>query len=160
MPPAELIIVGLGQGLRNDDGAGLAAVRAWQAAYPLNANAPGVRVELAELPGVALIEMIAGARAVILVDAVQSGAPAGKIHILSEGELASFSTGSGSAHGLGVAETLALGRKLYPQEIPSHIVLIGIEGASFEPGQTLSPEVQAALSPAARAIQQAYDTLS
>jgi len=156
----EIVVVGLGQSLRRDDGAGLAAVEAWREAYPDNAIAQGVRVELAELPGLALIDLLLGSGAAILVDAVRSGAPPGKLHILTESELEAFAAGSASAHGLGVAETLALGRRLYPHQMPPKIVLIGIEGASFEPGPSLSPMVKTILPDAVRAIQSEFEQIS
>lgn len=147
-----LAIIALGQELRGDDAAGLEAVRRWAAAYPQTAEHPQVAVHLAGLPGLGLLELLAGCKAAILVDAVASGSQPGKLHVLQEEHLASFAPGSGSAHGWAVAETLALGRQLYP-DFPEGIALLGIEIASLEPGAGLSSEVNQSLEQAVETIE-------
>jgi hydrogenase maturation protease len=145
----DIVIIGLGQSFRGDDAAGLEAVRRWQAEHP----STSVRVEVVGLPGLQLLELLKGARAAIIVDAVQSGAPPGAIHLLHDAEIAPFTAGSDSAHGWGVAETLALGRQLSAEELPAQITLIGIEMAQAALGQPLSPAVTAALPRAVEAIE-------
>ncbi len=150
----DIVIIGVGQTLRGDDGAGLAAVQLWQRIYPPSTDLPSVRVELAELPGLSLIDLFMGTDAAILVDAVRSGAKPGCIHLISESDLAAFESSSGSAHGMGVAESLALGRRLYPEKMPADIILIGIEASAIELGEMLSPEVKYAIQQAARSIEE------
>jgi len=147
-----ITVIGIGQSLRGDDEAGLAAVRLWQEIFPETARK--IRVELAESPGIGLLDLMSGADLVVLVDAVQGGAPPGTIHQLRESDLASFSGGAGSAHGWGVAETLALGRRIAPQTLPGQIILIGIEIEAVAVGETLSPKIEAALPGAARWIEE------
>lgn len=148
-----LAIIALGQELRGDDAAGLEAVHRWAAAYPQTASHPGVAVHLAGLPGLGLLDLLAGCTTAILVDAVASGAPAGKLHLLKKDRLASFAPGSGSAHGWAVAETLALGRQLYPGSLPEDITLLGIEIASLELGAGLSADVRQSLEQAVEIIE-------
>ena len=147
-------IIGLGQSLRGDDAAGLAAVRLWQERYQEDIERPNLQVELAELPGIGLLSLLEGAGMAILVDAVRSGADAGTIHILSKEHLDAFPNEAGSAHGWGVAETLALGEKIIPSTIPEKIIVIGIEGVDFSIGKPLSPQVELALPEVARLIEQ------
>jgi hydrogenase maturation protease len=154
-----ILVVGIGQSLRGDDAAGLAAVQFWQEAYPESANHPAVRVEQIELPGLSLLDELDGPTAAILVDAVRSGGKPGSLHLLGEDDLSTFGAGTGSAHGMGVAETLALGRRLYPGVLPSTIVLVGIEAGELGLGEALSPEVSQALPAAARAIESQLQTL-
>lgn len=149
--PRFLVIVGIGQSLRGDDAAGLEAVKLWQARY---SGEHFVRVELAEAPGMALLDLMRGASSAILVDAVEGGARSGSVHLVSEAQIERFVSGSGSAHGWGVAETLALARQLDPESLPARIAIIGIEVASFALGAPLSPSVAAALPAAAELIQQ------
>lgn len=111
-------------------------------------------MELAELPGMGLLNLLEGCRFAILVDAVQSGAKAGTIHILHGKQLESFQAGATSAHGWGVAETLELGQQLMPAAMPSKLVVIGIEAGSFSLGGSLTPEVEAALPEVAQLIEQ------
>ena len=119
-----IVVIGIGQTLRGDDGAGLEAVRRWQEKYP--ATAARVRVELSELPGLGLIDLLSGADAAVIVDAVQSESAApGTVLRLGPEEAAAFTPGSGSAHGWGAAETLTLGRTLDPSLAGCRITLIG-----------------------------------
>ncbi len=149
----DIVVIGIGQSLRGDDGAGLAAVRRWQEAFP--ATARRVRVETAELPGLGLLDLLAGARAAVLVDAVRADSLApGAVLRLDPEEAAAFAPGAGSAHGWGAAETLALGRALDPSLAACRIRLIGVVGADFATGAGLSPQVRAALEAAAAAIEE------
>ena len=146
-------IIGIGQSLRGDDAAGLAAVRMWEKTFQVNNERPHVQVELTELPGIGLLSLLEGARLAILVDAVRSGARAGTIFELTENQLETFSKDAGSAHGWGVAETLSLGRKLMPLTLPGKLILIGIEAGQLNLGETLTPEVETALPEVARLIE-------
>ncbi len=84
----------MGQSLRGDDAAGLAAVRLWQQRYQANNERINLQVELAELPGIGLLNLLDGNSIAILVDAVHSNAKAGTIHVLSEDQLEAFSDGA------------------------------------------------------------------
>lgn len=137
-----IVLVGVGQSLRGDDGAGIAAVQSWQSRYPLSLEHKNLRVEIEQLPGLALLDLIHDAEAAIIVDAVHSGSPAGTIHQVTLNQLSGFTSGSNTAHGWGVAETLALGNTLYPETLPAEIILLGIEGEEFDPGDTLSLSVK------------------
>ena len=147
-------IIGIGQSLRGDDAAGLVAVRLWQERHQANIERQNLQVELTELPVIGLLNLLEGTRTVILVDAVHSNAKAGTIHLLSEDQLESFSNGSGSAHGWGVAETLSLGRKLMPSTMPEVLLLIGIEAGDLTLGESLSPDVEKALPEVVHLIEQ------
>lgn len=149
-----ITIIGIGQSLRGDDAAGLEAVRFWQEIYQSKHSSSAVRVELAELPGISLLNLLEGSGAAILVDAVHSSARPGTIHILAESQLEAFTQAFASAHGWGVAETLSLGRQLMPSAMPDKLVLIGIEAGQLQLGDTLSPAVRSALPEAARLIEQ------
>jgi hydrogenase maturation protease len=87
------------------------------------------------------------------VDAVHSEQVPGTILCLGSDDLASFTPGAGSAHGWGVAETLQLGRSLYPSLASCCITLIGIVGKQFDLGAELSLQVHAALTGAATMIE-------
>lgn len=114
---------------------------------------PAVRLEYCALGGVALLELLSGdEQALIVVDAVQFGAPSGTVHRLAWDQLPGLSDQAISAHGIGLKDTIAIGRSLYPERMPEKIVLIGIEGRCFDQlGAAMSPEVAAAL-PAAVAV--------
>ena len=152
-PSGTIIIIGIGQSLRGDDAAGLAAVRLWQQTYQVSSVHPNVQVELTELPGIGLLSLLEGTSVAILVDAVHSGARIGTIHELTENQLEAFTLEAGSAHGWGVAETLSLGRKLMPSTLPGKLILFGIEAGQLNLGDTLSPEVESVLPEVAALIE-------
>lgn len=145
------ILVGLGTRLRSDDALGLAAVQRWQARY--GSQHPEITVELLECPGLDLLPLLKGHQRAILVDCVQAPAAAGVLH-LDESDLAAFSGGSGSAHGWGVAETLALARSLPADSTPKDIRILGLPLRSIAPGLTLSEAADATLDAAVQAIEE------
>ena len=147
------LVLGIGQSLRGDDGAGLAAVKHWQSLFPARPLDPDLRAGSLELPGLALLDFLAGIDQALLVDAVRSGAASGTLHWLGEANLSGFCLGSGSAHGWGVAETLALGRQLHPEKMPSQLTVLGIEAGELDLGEGLSPEVASVMDEAALLIE-------
>ena len=138
----------VGNALRGDDAVGLAVARQLAGALPDG-------VELLEHEGepTALIDVLDGADAVWLVDAVSSGAPAGTVHRLDAGvaELP-VELFRGSTHHVGLAEAVELARVL--GRLPKRTVVFGIESASFELGAALSPAVAAASEHVAAAVRE------
>jgi hydrogenase maturation protease len=126
------VVIGVGNAMRGDDAAGV------EVALRLR----GVACD--EEPS-RLIEAWEGADAAVLVDTVVSGAAPGTIHRFdaSEEPIPARALRS-STHAIGLAETIELARAL--GRLPKSVVVYGIEGASFEAGAPLSPEVEAAVS--------------
>jgi hydrogenase maturation protease len=82
--------------------------------------------------------------AVVVVDAVRSGAPAGTLHRLDAGDgPLPRDLGLASTHAMGIADALELGRAL--GRAPRRVVVLGIEGASFGMGEEMTPAVAAEL---------------
>jgi hydrogenase maturation protease len=126
----------MGNLYRRDDAAGLVV------AQHLRQEAPGhVTVIEEEGEPTALLEAWKGAHAVVVIDAVFSGAEAGTIHRLDAHaaripqELFRYST-----HAVSVAEAIELARAL--GQLPPKLVVYGIEGKDFRAGVGLSPEVE------------------
>jgi hydrogenase maturation protease len=129
-----LTIVGVGNPFRGDDAAGLVAARRLRGALP------GARVLEQEADAAALLDSWKGEDAVIVIDAVSSGAPPGTVHRFEAHERPVPSRLlRGSTHALGVADAIELARVL--GWLPRRVVVYGIEGGSFAPGEGLSPEV-------------------
>jgi len=85
-----------------------------------------------------------GLDAVVVVDAVRSGAPAGTVHRLDAGDgPLPRDLGLASTHAMGIADALELGRAL--GRAPRRVVVLGIEGASFGMGEEMTPAVAAEL---------------
>lgn len=147
----KIVLIGIGQKLRGDDAIGPEVVRAWEEEHAENAEA--IRVEISQLPGLELLGLLEGAQTAILVDAVQSGAAPGTVHVASLDQVQSFGAGSGSVHGFGVAETLALGRQVDPDSIPENVIIIGIESRGMGLGEPISPAVRASIPEAVAEIE-------
>jgi hydrogenase maturation protease len=134
--PRSVLVIGVGNGLRGDDGAGLEVVRRL---HGLEASG-GIRVRAHEGEGLALLDLWEDADAVVLVDTVRSGAPAGTIHRLDVA-LEPVPAGShhSTSHAIGPAEAIELGRAL--GALPARFVVYGVEAARFTVGAELSDEV-------------------
>lgn len=113
------------------------------------------RLEYAAVGGVALLDLLTGEeKALIVVDAVQLGAQAGTIHHLSWDEVPNCGNSAISAHGIGLKETIEVGKVLCPEKLPQEIRLVGIEGRCFNRMRDeMTPATAAAISDAARCIQ-------
>lgn len=117
---------------------------------------PGARspLRVVELAGGAteLLEAWAGEPAVVVVDAMASGAPPGTVRRFDAvREPLPAAPAGASTHGLGLAEAVGLARTL--GRLPARLVLVGIEGADFSPGRGLTPAVAAAVAEAARLVR-------
>jgi hydrogenase maturation protease len=143
-----LKIIGVGNEWRGDDAVGLLVARRLEAE-----QLP--EVEIVECRGTvtAVREAWKDAAAVIVVDAVVAGGRPGSIYRFDAqaGGMPVQLPRSLSSHGLGVAEALALGQLF--QELPPFLIIYGIEGQNFGPGQEVSQEVEAAIPEAAQRIR-------
>lgn len=126
-------VVGLGNELRGDDAVGLSVARALRRLEP----AADVMESSGEPAG--LLEALRGVDEVVLVDAVSSGARPGVIHRFDASAAALPLVHGASTHDLGLSDAIELGRAL--GLLPERLVVLGIEGRTFELGAPLSPEV-------------------
>ncbi len=143
---ARALVIGIGNPLRSDDGAGLAALRC------LRRNPPQDVLLVEESgEGAALMSAWKGADRVILIDAVHSGAEPGAIHRFDAAR-ASLPRGLFhlSSHAFGVADAVELARAL--GELPPVLILYGIECENFSAGSELSPKVKVAVEQVAERI--------
>ncbi len=115
----------------------------------------GARIEFAGVGGLALLDRLRGdERALIVVDAVQFGAAPGTLHCLSWDKISFCGNSAISVHGIGLKETIDIGRILYPKMIPPEIILVGIEGRCFnQMRDAMTPATAAAADDAALYIR-------
>jgi hydrogenase maturation protease len=146
-PPTE-VIIGVGNALRGDDAVGLEVVRLLRA----RAQSAGIAVYEHEGEPTGLLDLWEDFGAVVLVDAVRTGAAPGTIHRAdaSSAPLPTDLCGPSSTHALGIGEAVELAREL--RRLPARAVLIGVEGRCFDAGSGLSEQVRAAVAPAAEAV--------
>jgi len=141
-----VLVIGVGNELRSDDAAGLAVARRVD-----ERNVDGIAVVESAGEGASLIDVWDGADAVIVIDAVHSGAAPGTIHRLSPRELTpSAHLFHQSTHAISVPEAIELAEVM--KRSPRRLIVVGIEGESFRAGVGLSQEVEAALPSAVDAV--------
>lgn len=132
-------IIGVGNLFRGDDAAGVLAARRLQALV-------GDRAEVieAELAGLDVLDLMAAASTVILIDAARSGRPAGTIHRLdaSAGPI-SADLFPHSTHVLNAVDAIEMGRTL--GLLPPRVIVYGLEVGDTTAGNGLSPVVAGAL---------------
>jgi hydrogenase maturation protease len=140
------LVIGVGNGVRGDDAAGLRVSRELR---PL----VGHRARIVECGGevTELLDLWEGQDMVYLVDAVRSGGAPGSWHRIPVGDEPLPSTLEGaSTHGLSIATAVALGQVL--GRMPTRLVVYGIEAVRFEPGSEPSPEVLAGIERVTHAL--------
>jgi len=143
---ATIRIIGLGNGMRGDDAVGLLVARQLR-------QGVGDRAEVieAEMAGVDLIELMKGARVVILIDAARSGQAPGTIHRLDASDRPiSSRLFPCSTHAVGTVDALELARTM--GVLPAMVIVYGIEAGNTEVGQPLS-------LPVAKALDQVVDQI-
>jgi len=140
---AKLLVVGCGNRLRGDDGAGPECVRLLAA----GGVPPGTAVVDAGTGGVDVVLSIRGASLVIFVDASRSGLPPGSLTCLSAADLSALpETGPCDLHAFGWLDALRLTRALAGEGPAPQVSAWLVEGADFAPGDGLSPPVAAAVA--------------
>ena len=143
----DVLVIGVGNTYRGDDGVGPAVI-ALLRADPL----PGVQLLECDGDCSTLLNAWHEAAAVVLIDAVSSGAPPGTIYrfdVLAQPlpRQVSFQ----STHDFGVADALALGRILGQQ--PASLIIYAIEGKTFATGAAMSEEVESAVQEVAQMVR-------
>ncbi len=139
-------VIGIGNPLRGDDAIGLlVARRVGELADP------GVQVIELEGEPARLIDAWQGAGLAVVVDAVCSGAHPGAVtRFDATADPLPASVSASSTHALGLGEAIEIARAL--DHLPERLIVLGVEGARFEPGSSLSPGVAAAIDPVAAAV--------
>jgi hydrogenase maturation protease len=141
-----IVLIGIGNAYREDDGAGLAVIERLRGTLP-----DGIEIVPCEDEPTRLIDAWNGASGAVVVDAVSSGAAPGTLHRYDASEAAVPSrVFRSSTHAFGVGEAIELARAL--GKLPPRIVVHGIEGAEFGGGESLSPPVDAAVLQAANSV--------
>jgi hydrogenase maturation protease len=144
-----ILVIGLGNRLRGDDGIGAAVARAVSARMT-----SGVLVQEATGDMAELLEAWSGHQDVIIVDAMRSGQPPGTLRWidLRREPFPAAAFPSQSTHDLGLAAALAMAEAL--GQMPARVGVLGIEAGQFDAGAALSESVGAAVGPAAELITQ------
>ena len=139
-------VIGLGNPDRGDDGVGPFVADLVRRQLP-----PSIQVMQLTGDILSLLDSWRDADATILVDAIYSGGKVGTVHRFDLRECTlPTKFFSSSTHTMNLAQVIELARAL--DNSPPHLLIYGIEGALFEPGSGLSPEVARAASTVAKAV--------
>jgi len=133
-----ILIIGIGNRHRGDDAVGVLVADRLKAQ-----SIPGARVIDSDGDVSLLLDSWTRAASVVVVDALSSGAAPGTIQRVDarSGPLpAGFF--HRSTHSMGLAEAVELGRIW--NQLPSRLVIFGIEGRCFAVGAGVSPRVEEA----------------
>jgi hydrogenase maturation protease len=141
-----VVVIGVGNEYRRDDGAGPAVVTSLRGRVP-----PEVELVLSDGEPTRLIEAWTGAALAVVVDAVRADPPRpGRVHrFVLDGPLAP-TTRTASSHGFGLDDAIRLALAL--DRMPGRLVVHAIEAADLSQGPGLTSLVAAAVGDVARAV--------
>ncbi len=145
-----IVVLGLGNLIRSDDGVGVHAVRALMQ----DPRIPdGVEVIEGGTTGLDLLPVIEEATHVLALDAVNTGAPGGTLVRFDLSQLGLL-PGSPSVHQIGFADLMEALRWL--DKASKQVVLLGVQPSESGWSDALTEEVEAALP---RLVQAALEEL-
>ena len=142
-----VVVIGVGNEFRRDDGAGPAVIGRLQDLAP-----PGVRLVITDGEPTRLIEAWTGADLAVVIDAVRARPPhPGKIHRLVLDRPGAGGTGrTASSHGLGLDDAVRLALAL--DMMPGRLIVHAIEADDLTLGPGLTPPVAAAIDAVISAV--------
>lgn len=151
-----VLVVGVGNLLCGDDGAGVFAARRVRDA----AEHAGIEVREHQGEPTELIDIWEGRCVVVLIDTMRSGASAGTIRRFdaSSEPLPVRLAASSSTHAFTLDDAIELARTLH--RLPERLTILTVEGCTFEAGALLSGEVEEALPGLADAVLREATELS
>ncbi|HEX9260692.1 MAG TPA: hydrogenase maturation protease [Acidimicrobiales bacterium] len=126
-----LLVIGVGNRWRRDDGAGPAVAA-------LVSGAGGRGVALDGEPA-RLVEAWSDEPEVVVVDASCTGGSPGTVRYFGAADLGEADHPRHGGHALGVSTAVGLGRAI--GRLPGRLLVIAIEGADFGDGEGLTPAV-------------------
>jgi hydrogenase maturation protease len=142
-----VLVIGIGNEFRSDDGAGIVCARKLKEKVDSN-----VSVIENDGDGAKLMELWKGFDKVILIDSISLGAKPGTIHNIKANETEFPKENSiHSSHLFGIAEAIETSKIL--NKLPENLIIYGIEGKSYDLGDNISDEVKNAIEKAVTEIQ-------
>ena len=147
--PAPVVVVGLGNEIAGDDGAGIPAVRVLEEEL---ADDPDVDVIALPWGGLALLDVLRDRKRAALIDCLVTGEhPPGTVVRLDESDFRG-SVRLNSFHDISFPAALDLGREL-GWELPSEVAIWGIEAGDADVfTEQLTPPVAAAVHEVVHAV--------
>jgi hydrogenase maturation protease len=143
---AQVLVLGIGNVLLRDDGVG---IRVLQALEPGFEDDGRLRFVDGGTIGFMLQALIEEAPDLLVIDAVRMSSSPGSVRCFENEDMDRFLTGRpGSVHEIGLRDMLDMAR--LTGRFPRRRALVGVEPATTELGEQLSPEVARGVTPAVR----------
>ena len=136
-----ITVLGVGNLLRTDEGVGVHAVRALADRH--RQDMPEVEFLDGGTLGLSLLPYVEGAASLLLLDAVDFGKPPGTVSELEGDSIPRFAGIMLSEHQITLQEVLGLAQ--IRGRLPNRMMLIGMQPADLETGDSLSATVSATL---------------
>ena len=155
-PLGPLLVLGVGNVLMRDEGVGVHVAREIARGQPSIGG--DVRVVDGGTLGLDLLPLIADARALVLIDAVNLSAEPGTVSVLRGEAVHGALGGHLSPHQVGLGDLVAVGR--LTGALPERVVLVGVQPAAIEVGIELTTECAAAVPRAIDAVRAELAALS
>jgi hydrogenase maturation protease len=134
---AELVVIGLGNPIMADDGLGIAALERLREGWTLPES---VHLVDGGTWGMNLLPLVEEASELLLLDAIDRGAPVGELVVLEREEVPRFLGLKLSPHQVDLREVLALAE--LRGSLPQKLVAMGLQPARVEMFSGLSPELE------------------
>lgn len=144
---SHIVVIGVGNRFRRDDGFGPAVLDALAGVLPDD-------VSLYESDGepTRLLDTWSGADLAVVVETVRGSGPPGTIIGVDAASVdAAGSGGAGGSHSLGLADAISLGRVM--ERMPRRLHVIGVEPSDLGQGPGLSDTVAAEVDPVVRRVR-------
>lgn len=148
-----VLVVGLGNPLLGDDGAGWRVVAEVDRRLAAHPEPQPVELDRLAVGGLGLMERLIGSGRAVIVDALDAGPdPPGTVVLLHVDDLPSSIGHLDGAHDASLAAALAAGRAM-GVPLPTDIAIVAIRADPVDTfGEALSPEVEAAVPRAVEAV--------
>lgn len=152
-----VLIAGIGNILLGDDGVGPYALRSLEASWSFE---EGVVLEDLGTPALDFIDHIAGLDALIVIDSVDNGKPAGTITLYRNDDLKRNAPAVRmDTHSPAITESL-LAAEVFFGVSPREVLLVGVSAGSYDAGCTLSEAVREAVPLARQAVLGELDRIA
>jgi hydrogenase maturation protease len=141
-------IIGCGNLIRKDDGAGPILIRKlWDLGVPSN-----VRIADGGTAGMDVVFQIGDAKELIIIDACTTGAEPGTVYEIPGEEVESIPLENINLHNFRWDHAIAMGRWLLKKNFPEKVTVYLIEAQDLSYGSGLTPKVEESVNKLARKI--------
>ena len=152
--PGPVLVLGMGNILLTDEGLGVRALEAFRARYHVP---DGVELLDGGTTGMGLLDDIGGRSHLLVLDAVQTGAPPGTLAVLRGDQVPVYFGRRATPHQLGLSDVLATLE--LAGEKPANVTVLGIVPDSLELSLELSDTIAAQLDGLVAALVDELTTL-